>query len=642
MVNQADILWHVHCTIIFSSTLTGTAMSKADCISNRNILIIAKYLLSRKGSYESLFHNLPYPHERFDTPENFFMNEDEWTTFDNFHRIIRRARDLSGEEHFFFKCGSSPQILRSWGRFGYMKQYSAGPDDGYKRLPFFNSNINDTKEIDIVLPPAYDKSIKKVRVILRVKYHDDIDVEKEYIVDSYRRGIISSIPTVWSLPPADIKQPLNPYDPVKLFNNDPEFKDYRLGARMEKDFFTIYDQFNDVRKTAGRRVKLEPEIINGKKIFMGKYSEADTGIDDRSDAIAVLMTETVKIKDRILFRKGEIFKAPYFILNVTYVKFSWFRRIFSLFKNIGRKADPEKQLIDTINELRINIKARNKAYEDLKSAHEELAEAKERLEEYSINLEQKVDERTIELRKAREDLLQLNGDLEKKLKKQLKELNKYNSLRRYLSPKVAEKILSNGNTIWAAPRRKMMTVMFTDIRNFSTFTDILEPEELFNLLHNYISEMTRIVYDFDGTLNKIIGDGMLVFLGDPVPMDDHAKRAVLMGLEMQKKTDELKKDWQYFGHDFGVGIGINTGYMTVGNIGSDMQLDYTVIGNQVNVASRLESKAKAGEILVSQRTFSNVSNIVEADEIGEITVKGIHNPVLTYNVLGLINSRNSV
>ena len=147
--------------------------------------------------------------------------------------------------------------------------------------------------------------------------------------------------------------------------------------------------------------------------------------------------------------------------------------------------------------------------------------------------------------------------------------------------------------------------------------------------------MTRIVYDFDGTLNKIIGDGMLIFLGDPVPMDDHAKRAVLMGLEMQKKTGELKKDWQYFGHDFGMGIGINTGYMTVGNIGSDMQLDYTVIGNQVNVASRLESKAKAGEILVSQRTFSNVCNSVEADEIGEIKVKGIHSPVLTYNIKGL-------
>jgi class 3 adenylate cyclase len=181
----------------------------------------------------------------------------------------------------------------------------------------------------------------------------------------------------------------------------------------------------------------------------------------------------------------------------------------------------------------------------------------------------------------------------------------------------------------------MMTGMFTDIRNFSTFTDNLEPEELFSLLQNYISEMTKIVYRYDGTLNKIIGDGMLIFLGDPVPMADHAQRAVMMGIDMQKKTEELKKDWRYFGYEFGMGIGINTGFMTVGNIGSEMQLDYTVIGNQVNVASRLESNAKAGQILISQRTYSSVQDIVEADKIGEIMVKGIHNPVLTYNVRGL-------
>ena len=201
-----------------------------------------------------------------------------------------------------------------------------------------------------------------------------------------------------------------------------------------------------------------------------------------------------------------------------------------------------------------------------------------------------------------------------------------------IAPKVAEKILSNENTMWAIPRRKMMTVMFTDIRNFSTFTDNLEPEELFNLLHNYISEMTKIVYKYEGTLNKIIGDGLLIFLGDPVQINDHAQRAVMMGLDMQKKSEELKADWRYFGHEFAMGIGINTGYMTVGNIGSEMQLDYTVIGNQVNVASRLESNAKAGQILISQRTYSSVSDLVEADKIGEISVKGIHNPVLTYNV----------
>jgi class 3 adenylate cyclase len=101
---------------------------------------------------------------------------------------------------------------------------------------------------------------------------------------------------------------------------------------------------------------------------------------------------------------------------------------------------------------------------------------------------------------------------------------------------------------------------------------------------------------------------------------------------MQKKAAELKDEWLRYGHELGIGVGVNTGFMTVGNIGSDMHMDYTVIGNQVNVAARLESLAKPGQILVSQRTYSRVSDIVDAEEMGEVKVKGIHTPVITYNI----------
>lgn len=606
-------------------------MSRTDCISNRNISIVSSYLLQKRGSYSSLFHDLPFPSDRYESAETFFLNEDEWTTYDNFHKILRRAKDLSEEPFFYFNCGSSSAMLRSWGRFGYFVRFFAGPDDGYKRLSFFNSNINDTKDIEVVIPPSYDKTFKRVRVLLKVTYHDDIDVNNEFIIDSYRRGIISSIPTLWGLSPAKIRQPLYAYDPVNLLNNEPELADFELDAEMEGDYLLITDPIEKERKRVGKRIKLISERLNDKEIFLGKYSE-DINRANGKNADAILITETVRGDDRILLRKGEIYDAPYFILDVTYNSFSWFKRCIKLLKKKRSTSDSAAHLLDTINNLRINIKARNSAYERLKAVNEELEDAKARLENYSLTLEQKVDERTIELKKAREDLLVLNEGLEEKVNSQIEELNKYNNLRRYLSPQVAEKILSNGNTMWAVPRRKMMTVMFTDIRNFSTFTDNLEPEELFNLLHNYIAEMTKIVYKYEGTLNKIIGDGLLIFLGDPVPMDDHAQRAVMMGIDMQKKTEELKADWRYYGYEFGMGIGINTGYMTVGNIGSEMQLDYTVIGNQVNVASRLESNAKAGQILISQRTYSSVSDLVEAEKIGEITVKGIHNPVLTYNV----------
>jgi len=203
--------------------------------------------------------------------------------------------------------------------------------------------------------------------------------------------------------------------------------------------------------------------------------------------------------------------------------------------------------------------------------------------EYAGTLEEKVEERTAELSKAKKDLLIFNEGLKAKVEEQVEELNRFNELRRYLSPKLTEKILSSGDTLGAEPQRKMMTVLFSDIRNFSALTDSLEPEEIFNLLDRYLSEMIRLIHRYEGTLNKIIGDGMLVFFGDPIPMDDHAQRAVKLAIDMQKNVAESRGHWLQYGHELTIGIGINTGYMSVGNIGSETHRDYTVIGNQVNV-----------------------------------------------------------
>jgi class 3 adenylate cyclase len=297
-------------------------------------------------------------------------------------------------------------------------------------------------------------------------------------------------------------------------------------------------------------------------------------------------------------------------------------------------------LVDTINQLRKSIEARNKAYGELEKTNEELREAKTKVQDYAHTLEHKVEERTAELRKAKEELLLFSRGLEDKVEEQVKELERYNTLRRYVSPKLAEKILSSGGALETGTQRKMMTVLFSDIRNFSLLTDSLEPEEIFHLLDKYLSRMTSLIHKYDGTLNKIIGDGLLVFFGDPIPVKDHAKRAVLMGIDMRNKVRELKEEWLQYGYELGVGMGINTGYMTVGNIGSDIYKDYTVIGNQVNVAARLESLAKPGQILISQRTYSRVKDLVEVEKVGEIKVKGIRNPIVTYNVKGLQPSRS--
>ncbi|MBW1998035.1 MAG: hypothetical protein JRJ29_08750 [Deltaproteobacteria bacterium] len=609
-------------------------MTPVECISNRNFKIIASYLEDKLGHWNDLFQGCPYPSVHYESPEDFFLNEDEWTSLDNFQRIFRKAREMVGEPYFYFNCGASSARLRSWGRLNYFVKVFLGPSDGFKRLPFFNKNFNKTKEFDTVIPPYYEQSIGKIRTIIKVQYHEDIDVNKDYITDPYRRGLISSIPSIWGLRPAIIRQPLNPYDPERLFNEEPEFTYAMLQAKMERGYLTIRHPRNGKRKIIGKEILLEPEYINGERLFLGKYRDVvDTGSRrDGDHEKAVIISETVTVQDRIMFKAGEIFGAPYFILDITYDRGSFLSRLKRLTNKRATWEGPGAGLTETINRLRETIDSRNEAYRDLERTNRELLEAKKRVEHYSSSLEQEVMERTSALRKAQEELRNLNRHLEEKVRRQVSELERYNELRRYLAPKLAERILSSGDKLGDEPQRKMMTVLFADIRNFSQLTDALEPEEIFPLLNGFLSEMIRLTHRFEGTLNKIIGDGLLIFFGDPVPMVDHAQRAVRMAIEMQKKVHEMGPQWLQYGHVLGIGIGINTGYMTVGNIGSDIHKDYTVIGKQVNVAARLESLAKAGQILIGQRTYSRVKGIVDAEMVGQLKVKGIHHPITTYNV----------
>ncbi|MCP4683511.1 MAG: hypothetical protein GY864_14365 [Desulfobacterales bacterium] len=612
-------------------------MTRVDCINNRKIKIISAYVHSKMGSsYPTLFDDLPYPIDEYASPEDFFLNEDEWTTFENFERIFRRAGRLVNEQDFYFNCGASATMLASWGRFQYFGMLFARPSDGFKLVPFFNKNLDDTKEIEVVQAPVYDSQAKKNKTILKIEYHDDFDPHKNYIGDLYTRGAISSISTNWGLAPAIIEQALNPYNPEKLFNQVPEFVPYGLDVKIEGDVLSLRDPADGQRRIVGEKVILEPDTVDNKEVFLGRYSikHSDSSSSAKDIKEAILVTETIQINERILLRAGEIYSAPYFILKVSFDRLSLSHRFFHMFRGSRNELDQGHELIETIDQLRRSMRAKNDAYAALEKTNAELMGAKARLDEYNQKLELKVQERTIELRKARQDLLHLNHNLEEKVKSQVNELEKYNELRRYLSPKLTEKILTSGHAFGAEPQRKMLTVVFTDIRGFSSITDSLEPEELFHLLDRYLSEMIKIVYKYEGTLNKIIGDGLLIFFSDPIPMEDHAERAVRMAIDMQNRLSDLKEEFYDYGHELGMGIGINTGYMTVGNIGSDMHRDYTVIGNQVNVAARLESLAEAGHILIGQRTYSKVKGLVNAEEMGDESVKGIHNPVKIYNVLG--------
>ena len=610
-------------------------MSRVDCISNRNIGIVCTYVESLSGDSGHLFDGIPFPEDTYRCARDYLTDEDEWTTYETFQRIFRGAKDLVGDPDFYFNCGTSCATLQSWGRFGYFIQLFSSPNDGIRRLPFFNKNFNDTKDIDIIKPPTYDKKLKKIHTIIRVQFHEDQEANRDYIGDPYLRGIISSIPTIWGLSPAIIKQPLNEYDPEILFNEEEEFLPFKLDARIEDKRLTICCPFEKKRKVVGRKVTLEPDIIGGRKVFLGRFSELPSEEEqrDKKQCAGILITESLKVDNSKILTAGEIYRAPYFILDITYDRLHFWSRLLQPFQGKGKRGETASGMIETINQLREAMVAKNVAYEKLEKANFELRKAKEDIDNYAKNLERMVEERTGELRAAKEDLLILNRDLEKKVDDQVEELRRYNELRRYLSPHIADRILSDGSDLSKISHRKLMTVLFSDIRGFSDLTDSLEPEEITFLLNNYLSEMTKLIYRYEGTLDKIIGDGIMVFFGDPVSIPDHAQRAVLLAIDMQKKIDQLRDEWLSYGYDLNIGIGINTGYMTVGNIGSEFHRDYTVIGNQVNVAARLEQMARPGEILISQRTYSKAKDVATTEEAGTVRLKGIHSPVAVYRVL---------
>lgn len=249
-------------------------------------------------------------------------------------------------------------------------------------------------------------------------------------------------------------------------------------------------------------------------------------------------------------------------------------------------------------------------------------------------LAQRVNQMSIELDGLYAELRVLNENLQQKVDEQIQEIEHARELKRYLSPQVAESIISGESDAKLATTRKNLTVCFADIRGFTGLSERMEPEELIDLLNGYFGAQTEIAFRHGGTLDKYYGDGMMVFFGDPIPYNDHAERAVRMALEMRSRLPELQKQWFMEQQEtLNIGIGISTGYVTVGNIGSPARLDYTVIGNNVNLASRLADMASPGQILVTEKTMVQVREAVRAQEFGEVTVEGSARPVRIYEVL---------
>jgi adenylate cyclase len=237
-----------------------------------------------------------------------------------------------------------------------------------------------------------------------------------------------------------------------------------------------------------------------------------------------------------------------------------------------------------------------------------------------------------ELRQRTEEVGELNRDLEARVAAQVDELGRVGRLKRFLAPQLAELIVSQGDENILESHRREIVVVFCDLRGYTAFTETAEPEEVLDFLREYHGALGPLVAQFEGTLDQFSGDGIMVFFNDPVPCPDPAERAVKMAVAMREVAGTLIGNWRRRGRELGFGAGIAQGYATLGQIGFAERSGYTAIGTVCNLAARLCAEATDGQILVAQRVAVAVEGTTTLEEIGALTLKGLTQPVVAFNV----------
>lgn len=269
------------------------------------------------------------------------------------------------------------------------------------------------------------------------------------------------------------------------------------------------------------------------------------------------------------------------------------------------------------------------AFTELHVAYQKLFKTSKRLLRLSDRNERDLAAMADKQRVAAEEIGRKNTELEALSVK----------LSKYLSPQVYDSIFSGRQEVRLASQRKKLTVFFSDIAGFTETTDKMESEDLTKLINHYLTEMSAVALEYGATIDKYIGDAIMIFFGDPETrgVKEDALKCVKMAVVMQKRMEELARDWRKQGieNPLQCRIGINTGYCTVGNFGSNDRMDYTIVGGAVNLASRMEQSSKPGGILITYETFAHVRDELACLEAESIQVKGIAYPVSTYEVLGL-------
>lgn len=239
------------------------------------------------------------------------------------------------------------------------------------------------------------------------------------------------------------------------------------------------------------------------------------------------------------------------------------------------------------------------------------------------------------IRQQATELAEWNRELEDRVEEQVAQIDRMGRLKRFLSPQVADLIVSSGDDSFLESHRREITVVFCDLRGFTAFAETAEPEVTMTVLREYHTALGDLVFRFEGTLERFTGDGLMVFFNDPMPCPDASIRSVRMAVAMRDRVADLAEEWHRSGHELGFSVGIAQGYATLGRVGFEGRFDYAAIGTVTNLAARLCDAADAGKILVSQRVHAAVDDLVVSNQVSELPLKGFSRPVTAYEIVAL-------
>ncbi len=237
------------------------------------------------------------------------------------------------------------------------------------------------------------------------------------------------------------------------------------------------------------------------------------------------------------------------------------------------------------------------------------------------------------VRRQAAELATLNADLAERVRAQVAELDRLGRLRRFLSPQLAELVLSAGDESFLHSHRREIVVVFCDLRGFTPFAEASEPEEVMEVLGSYHRALGELIHRYEGTLERFTGDGVMVFFNDPLPCPDGPARAIRMAVGMRDRVRALAQEWAGDGHQLSLGIGIAQGYATLGRIGFEGRYDYAAIGSVTNLAARLCGEAGPWQVLVTRRVLAAAGDDCEAAPLGDLRLRGFSRPFPVFDVV---------